>query len=436
MKKLIFNPALISFLFFVQSNAVAQTGVENFKTIGKLSTNNENEDKEPDPAFAGLVINPAVFKKQGQSGNSQQVSQLEKGMRIVTDIIDRMIQSEYSFSLLSSHKYMVNNCLGVKVSSGQFKIKFGNPGIEVSSGGKIKIKLKVDKIKFSALKVRTRPCVNPLHAPDACHFGKKFEIGGEATDLTMTTTLNLVTQSLEGSAGICYFAFGEPFDITWKIGGFNLRPMPNVLDNVGKEMAEDALNHGMTDLLYNKFIEISKQVIPQYYQACEEVYNTEKIKNIGTQASSGVETNNETEKWVVSVNNLKGSTGRILFDNPAGSIWTIYIYAMADEKYITSYAESNNKGTVVLAPGAYKITLNNVPVLNVPVQKSHDTKLKCGTLNVVSEGVWYLYDETGTTSYTSGNKATKMPVPVGTYMLEINGQKQPVVIKNKEMVEM
>lgn len=141
-------------------------------------------------------------------------------------------------------------------------------------------------------------------------------------------------------------------------------------------------------------------------------------------------------KWLISPNDLKGSTGRILFDNPPGSIWTIYIYMAADEKYVTSYAQSNNKGVVVLAPGQYKITINDVPVLNVPVQKSYDTKLKCGTLAIVSEGIWYLYDETGTKAYTSGNKATKMPVPIGNYQLEINGQKQPLVIKNGEMVEM
>src|SRR6185503_3192867 len=184
MKKLILFSALI--LFFIQPNAVAQTSVVYVKTKGKLSPNVENENKEADPVFAALIPNPAAFKKPGQSGNSQQVSQLENGMKIVTETIDKMIQSEYSFSLLSSHKYMVNNCLGVKVSSRQFKIRFDNPEVEVSAGGKIKIKLKVDKIKFSALKVRTRPCVDPLHALDACHFGKKFEIGGEATDVSMT----------------------------------------------------------------------------------------------------------------------------------------------------------------------------------------------------------------------------------------------------------
>jgi len=142
------------------------------------------------------------------------------------------------------------------------------------------------------------------------------------------------------------------------------------------------------------------------------------------------------DKWVITANNLKGSTGRILMDNPAGSKWVVYIYAMADNKYITSFAESNNKGLFVISPGEYKITINNAPVLNVPVNKGHDTKLKCGVLDVVSEGIWYLYDETGKDYYTSGNEPQKMPLPVGTYSLKLGNVAQNVVIKNAETVEM
>ena len=152
------------------------------------------------------------------------------------------------------------------------------------------------------------------------------------------------------------------------------------------------------------------------------------------ESSSGEGTS--SDKWVITANNLKGSTGRILMDNPAGSIWVVYIYAMADNKYITSFAESNNKGLFVIPPGEYKFTINNAPVLNVPVKKGHDTKLKCGILDIVSEGIWYLNDETGKTYYTSGDKPQKMPLPVGTYSLKFGEASQTVIIKEGESVEM
>ena len=47
---------------------------------------------------------------------------------------------------------------------------------------------------------------------------------------------------------------------------------------------------------------------------------------------------------------------------------------------------------LLVMPGEYKITINDVPVLNVPIKKGHDTKLKCGVLNVVSESYWDLSD--------------------------------------------
>jgi hypothetical protein len=332
---------------------------------------------------------------------------------------------------------MINNCLGLKVSSGQFELKFANPEIEIT-GGKFSVKLEIDKIKFSALKVRSRPRVPDFSDPDPCHFSGKFEIGGEATDVSVRVIMDLVAIAKSGTASYCALAFGEPVQITWKIGGFNLRPVPNTLDNMAKEMVEDALNNGMTDLVYNRLMDAAKAVLPEYFDACEApekmARELENVSNPATAENDSSKT--DPGKWTIIPNNLKGATGRILMDNPAGSKWVVYIYAMADNKYITSAAESNNKGVFVLLPGEYKFTINNAPVLNVPVKKGHDTKLKCGTLDVVSEGVWYLNDETGKIYYTSGNQPTKMPLPVGTYTFKIGDMEQKVVIKEGKTEEM
>jgi hypothetical protein len=109
---------------------------------------------------------------------------------------------------------------------------------------------------------------------------------------------------------------------------------------------------------------------------------------------------------------------------------------MADDKYITSYANVNNKGSVIVSMGEYKITINNVPVLHVPIKKGHDTKLRCGVLNVVSQSYWDLSDETGKIFYTSNNGPMKMPVPIGKYTLNLGGQKHVVVIEEAKTLEM
>src|SRR5688572_19224751 len=94
-----------------------------YKVAGTISSNTENVNKEADPIFASISRIPEAMKKSTQ-GVTEAVSGIANGMVIVTKIVDKMIQREYSFSLLSSHKYMVNDCLGLKVSSGQFDLKF------------------------------------------------------------------------------------------------------------------------------------------------------------------------------------------------------------------------------------------------------------------------------------------------------------------------
>ena len=145
----------------------------------------------------------------------------------------------------------------------------------------------------------------------------------------------------------------------------------------------------------------------------------------------------DSTKWKVTQNtSLKGASGRLVFDNPPKSTWILYIYNMADSQYITSYANVNNNGSVIVSQGEYRITINDVPVLNVPIKKGHDTKLKCGVLNVVSQSYWDLSDKTGETMYTSNNGPMKIPVPIGTYVFNLGGKKQVVVIEEGKTLEM
>lgn len=442
MKKIILYVMILTGLISLQLETIAQTEFADFKKTGKISPDSENISNEPDPKYTALPVDPSVHKKNSTPGNQQPVSALEHGMQIITDIVNKLISKEYNFSLLSSHKYMVNDCLGMKVSSGQFDLRFSNPKIEITNSGQVKIRLEVDKIKFSALKIRIKPRAPDLSDPNPCHFSGKFEIGGEATDLSVTLTITLVTTGLEGSAGFCYLAFGNPYSLKWKIGGLNLRPHPNTLDNMAKEMVEDALNVGMDNILYTKFIDLSKEVMPQYYAACEGAYNFPKMIDAVTQAVNTGDGNNknspgnETEKWVISPNNLKGATGRLIMDFPAGTQWQFNIYTMADDKYIRTFHEKDKQDAFAITPGTFRLKLNTVPVLNVPVEKGHDTKLKYGVLDIVSETTWGLYDEANKTYYISGNKPVKLALPVGTYTLRLGGVGQTIVIANGKTAEM
>ncbi|HEY0356476.1 MAG TPA: hypothetical protein VGC29_09745 [Flavisolibacter sp.] len=141
-----------------------------------------------------------------------------------------------------------------------------------------------------------------------------------------------------------------------------------------------------------------------------------------------------SDKWVISNASMKGVLGRLNLDFPKDVEWDVDI-KHTDGKFITNRSSASRHGSYDMAPGHYNFRLNTVTVENVPIEKGKQTRLKAGYLQVVSEGDWDLYDDSKRKFLTSGNKPTKMALPVGSYQLKLGGQFYPVVIKDKETVE-
>lgn len=128
-----------------------------------------------------------------------------------------------------------------------------------------------------------------------------------------------------------------------------------------------------------------------------------------------------SEKWVnTPVPNMKGFLDRLDINFPPDVERNILIYQQADNKFLRSV--SRNDKIYTITPVVYRFTLTNIPVENVPIQKIHETRLKAGFLNLVSEGDWHLYDQKTEKAYTSGNKPKKLPLPVGSYQIKQGGQ--------------
>lgn len=141
-----------------------------------------------------------------------------------------------------------------------------------------------------------------------------------------------------------------------------------------------------------------------------------------------------SDKWEITpVTNMKGVLGMLDINFPADVERNILIYQQSDNKFLRSV--SHNDKTYTIAPGEYRFTLTTVPIDNVPIKKGHQTRLKAGFLNLVSEGDWHLYDESKEKAYTSGNKPVKMVLPVGSYQLKLGGQFFPMIIKDSVTVE-
>jgi hypothetical protein len=150
----------------------------------------------------------------------------------------------------------------------------------------------------------------------------------------------------------------------------------------------------------------------------------------GASAQTGI----NSDKWVLKTNNLKASTGRVVIANKSRGQWTIYFYKMANNEYVTSFNQTNNKGIFVLQPGEYRITINDAEIMNVPVKKGHDTELKVGLLNVEHNDVWNLLDEDSDRFVTSGNQPTLLLMPVGNYTMNVGDIKKVVTVTEATVV--
>ena len=140
---------------------------------------------------------------------------------------------------------------------------------------------------------------------------------------------------------------------------------------------------------------------------------------------------------MISKANMKGVLGRLNTAFPADVEWSIDIRTSADNKFITNRSGFSNHGPAQdIAPGIYNFQLNTILVENVPVERGKVTRLKTGVLQIVSEGNWFLYDNTKKKFHTSGNKPKKIALPEGDYQLKLGEQFYPLIINDGQTIEM
>ncbi|HET6201893.1 MAG TPA: hypothetical protein VFI25_03720 [Planctomycetota bacterium] len=144
-----------------------------------------------------------------------------------------LAEFEWDSAILGGHKYMVGECLGIKASVGEFRVRFAVPTVRFE-GNDLVIEARIDRITLNALRVRVRPSVNF----DPCKFSGAFTVGGSASDVHVTVRFSGPKVDLER----CRMDVGGNVEVRWNIGGLNLKPLQNDLDRVAKGMIEDALN--------------------------------------------------------------------------------------------------------------------------------------------------------------------------------------------------
>jgi len=202
---------------------------------GKAPTGRGGEVKPAAGEPAGAGGKKGAPGKTGAGENTVPLRSHADAQKILQGLVDGWQEKEVNVSLLGGQNYMVNDCLGVHPSVGEFTLKVASPNFRIEGSG-IVLTFRIAHVSLNALKVRVRP--NPTNVSNPCTFGGAIEMGGAASDLTYEMRFDPlldVQQCKLGSVG--------QVRQTWRIGGLNLKPLQNDLDRAAKNMIEDALTN-------------------------------------------------------------------------------------------------------------------------------------------------------------------------------------------------
>lgn len=199
--------------------------------------------------MAAVLCAVGISAGPAHAANVKRFADLPKGQDIMMKAARALAQREIDVVLLGGEKYMVNKCLGIKASAGKFKLRLDDPQVTFE-GQSVVMKFMIDRVHLQALKIRMKPnASNPL---EPCKFSKAFKVSGSATKVKFVMRLGAPVADLDQ----CRIPSLGPVEARWHVGGLNLKPLQNNLDEVAKEMIEAALNASVQVLMTTSYLPI------------------------------------------------------------------------------------------------------------------------------------------------------------------------------------
>ena len=187
--------------------------------------------EKPKPRLAPRLNLPGV--RAGSKGT--RMKDYPEAQQMMNEVIKGIMNKEIDVALIGGEKYKVNKCLGIKASAGTFRMKLASPNLRIEDTG-VRLTFRINRVSMNALKIRMRPNAgNPLKL---CHWSKKFTVGGAASNVTYEFRFDPILDLQQCKLGSMGQVKGH-----FEIGNLNLKPLQNNLDNVAKNMVEDAMNY-------------------------------------------------------------------------------------------------------------------------------------------------------------------------------------------------
>lgn len=209
--------------------------LQDLQLKGVVSPDSENKNGEADPKIAPPGTH-SVRLANVQATRLERLRDDPHAPQILQAVAKGLGGFQVHLALLGGHKYMVNSCLGIKASAGNFDLVVPDPDLRTDNTGVV-LTFSVSQILFNALTIRVRPDLSdPL---EACHFSGRIGIGGKADDVRLELHFDPVLDLEQCKVG----SMGQVHEI-WRIGSLKLDPLPGEVGVVAKNMVEDALTYG------------------------------------------------------------------------------------------------------------------------------------------------------------------------------------------------
>lgn len=138
-------------------------------------------------------------------------------------------------ALLAGHKYMVSNCVGIKVSAGEFALMVPDPDLRLDNTGVV-LTFAIPHIEMSGFKLRFRPDVTD--PTEMCHFSGRYGVGASADNLRLELHFDPILDLEQ-----CKISSMGHVTQIWRIGKLRMSPLPTEVSDMAGNIIEDALTN-------------------------------------------------------------------------------------------------------------------------------------------------------------------------------------------------
>ena len=149
-------------------------------------------------------------------------------------------------ALLAGHKYMIADCLGIKIHAGEFVLKIPDPDLRVENTG-IVLTFNIPQISMTAVSFRFRPDPGDLNQP--CHFSGAQGIGASADNVSLEMHFDPILDLQQCKIG----TLGHMTQI-WRIGKLRMTPLPSAVADLTANIAEDALTFASNFYIVDRIV--------------------------------------------------------------------------------------------------------------------------------------------------------------------------------------